>query len=141
MNGRPPGGPDEYRLSRPVRAGVVSSFACAFRGIVISFKSERNLKIHAAAAGLAIVVGLYVGISWVEWALVVFAIGFVLVWEAFNTAVERLADEVSGGRYSQPIRDVKDISAAAVLVSAVTALVIGILVLAVPLVRRVVEAF
>jgi diacylglycerol kinase len=115
----------------------IRSFGYAFEGIWAAVKTERNLKIHIVAAVLVIILGLYLGITEAKWCLIAFAIGFVLVSELFNTAVERLSDEVGEGKQSPSIKAVKDISAAAVLLSALTALVIGILVLFIPLVERI----
>ena len=118
---------------------LAKSFACAFRGIYVAFKSERNFRIHLAAMCLAVALGFYLGLSVLEWNLIIFAIGFVLSAELFNTALERLGDEVACGRLSQMIKNAKDVSAAAVLLSALTAFTIGVLILFVPLVRKVLE--
>jgi len=114
----------------------IMGFAYAFRGIYITFKSERNFKIHTVALCLAVALGLYLDLSILEWGLIIFAIGFVLVAELFNTAIERLGDEAADGKLNQKIRNVKDISAAAVLLSALTSLVIGIIVLFIPFIHR-----
>jgi len=111
------------------------SFVCAFRGIYLAFKTERNVKIHSLALVLAVALGFYLGLSVLEWCLIIFAIAFVLVAELLNTALERWCDEIAGGERSGAIRNAKDISAAAVLLSAVTALIIGVLVLFIPLVH------
>jgi diacylglycerol kinase len=115
---------------------LIKSFGYAFEGIWAAIKTERNLKIHLVAAVLVIILGLYLGITAAKWCLIVFAIGFVLVSELFNTAVERLGDAVSDEKQTPAIKAVKDISAAAVFLSALTALVVGILVLFVPLVSK-----
>ena len=49
-------------------------------------------------------VGIYLGLSEVEWALVIFAIGLVLMAEFLNTAVEKFGDKMSGGQYDVIIR-------------------------------------
>jgi diacylglycerol kinase len=116
---------------------LIRSFGYAFEGLWTAIKTERNIKIHLVAAVLAIILGLYLGLSSAKWCLVALAIGFVLVSELFNTAIERLGDEAGNGKQSPSIKAVKDISAAAVLISALTALVIGILVLFVPLIQRI----
>ncbi len=113
--------------------GFIKSFGYAFEGLLTAVKTECNFKIHLVAAVLVVILGLYLGLSDMQWCLVAFAIGFVLVSELFNTAVERLSDAVSDGKQFQSIKAVKDISAVAVLVSALTALVIGIFVLFIPL--------
>jgi undecaprenol kinase len=115
---------------------LVRSFAYAFAGIHAALKSEQNLRIHALGLAVAVLLGVYLGISPASWALVVFAIGAVLSAELFNTAIERLSDEVSGGKYSRVVKEAKDMSAAAVLLSAVAAAIIGVLVLVLPLLQR-----
>jgi diacylglycerol kinase len=115
---------------------LARSFACAFRGIYVTFKSERNFRLHIAALCLTVALGLYLGLSVLEWALIAFAIGFVLAAELFNTALERLGDEVACGKQNQTVRNAKDISAAAVLLSALTAFAIGLLILFIPFVRK-----
>jgi diacylglycerol kinase len=118
-----------------VKRSLVRSFACAFRGIYITLQSERSYRIHFIALAVAVALGLYLHLSVLEWALITFSIGFVLVAELFNTVVERLGDEVAGGKHHEMVRNIKDISAAAVLLSAITALIIGVLILFIPLVR------
>jgi diacylglycerol kinase len=115
---------------------LIKSFACALRGICVSAATERNYRIHLIAAVIAIALGIYLGLSAVEWCLLVFAIGFVLVAEALNTALERMLDEITHGEKTAGIRNAKDISAAAVLAAAITALIVGIIILIVPLVQR-----
>jgi len=117
---------------------LIKSFACAFRGVYITFKSERNFRIHILALCLAVALGIYLDLSLPEWGLVIFSIGVVLVAELFNTAIERLGDEAANGRQNQAVRNVKDVSAAAVLLSALTAFTIGILVLFIPLVQKII---
>lgn len=78
------------------------------------------------ATVIVIALGWWRGFSTVKWALCFFAIGFVWVSEAMNTALERLCDAVSE-EYHPLIRQAKDISAAAVLIAAVIALATGIL--------------
>lgn len=114
-------------------------FGYAFTGIRIAFKSERNFRIHIIAMCLAVALGLYLGLSLPEWGFVIFSIGFVLAAELFNTALEKLGDEVAPDKQNQMVRNAKDISAAAVLLSALTAFVIGVLFLLIPFIRRIFE--
>ena len=116
---------------------LIKSFGYAFEGIQAAIKTERNFQIHLVAAVLVIILGLYVGLPWAKWCLVAFAIGFVLVSELFNTSIERLSSEVADGKQNPAIKTVKDVSAAAVFFSALTALVIGILVLFIPLISKI----
>jgi diacylglycerol kinase len=116
--------------------GLIRGFGYALEGLWTAIKTERNIKIHLIAAVLVIILGLYLGLPSAKWCLIAFAIGFVLVSELFNTAIERLSSIVADGKQNLSVKAVKDISAAAVLISALTALVIGILVLFVPLIQR-----
>ena len=109
----------------------------ALNGIRAVFKSERNFKIHIVAMVIVILMGLYLEISSQTWGLVIFSIGFVLIAELFNTAVERLGDETANGKQRQRVKNAKDISAGAVLISALTALTIGVIFLLVPFVQRI----
>jgi diacylglycerol kinase len=115
---------------------LIQSFACAFRGIYIAMATERNFKIHIIAAVIAIALGIYLGLSAVSWCLIVLAISIVLMAECLNTALERLSDEVSGGKQSDVIRNAKDIAAGAVWLAAIAALIIGIVLLVIPLIHR-----
>ncbi|MEO0333150.1 MAG: diacylglycerol kinase family protein, partial [Bacteroidota bacterium] len=62
-----------------------------------------------------------------EWLIITLTIGFVFVTEILNTAIEDIADFVSPQRDDR-IKRIKDLGAAAVLLSAVTAVVIGIII-------------
>ncbi|MEQ8303475.1 MAG: diacylglycerol kinase family protein [Cyclobacteriaceae bacterium] len=105
----------------------LKSFTFAFAGLRALFFNEDNAWIHLGAAIASIVLGFYFQISAYEWMVVVFAIGFVFSMEIVNTAIERLADFATQ-EIDDRIKTIKDLSAAAVLVSAITALAIGLLV-------------
>lgn len=120
---------------------LIRSFRFAFQGIRVTFKTQPHFTLYVIAIIPIIAIGIYLGLETFEWGLVVFAIGFVLVAELFNTAIEYLGDEASNGRKSDLIRNTKDIAAAAVLLSAATALVIGILILFIPFVEKLIDVF
>lgn len=105
----------------------IKSFTYAFNGLRVLFREEHNARIHLFATVCVIVAGILLKLSPMEWAAVVFAIGLVFGGEIFNSAIEDLADVVCPER-DERIKKVKDLSAAAVLVAAITALVIGLLV-------------
>jgi diacylglycerol kinase len=119
----------------------LKSFTYAARGIWLTIKAERNFKIQIIALCLTVASGLYLGLSKTEWGLIVLSIGFVLTAELFNTALERLGSQVSDGKRSELIRNAKDISAGAVLLSALTALVIAVIILFIPFVQRIAGFF
>ncbi len=99
-------------------------FIYAFRGLRTAFLTQVNFKIHAAAAVVAVLLGIVLKINFSEWCALAFAAGFVLAAELFNTAIEFLCDRISA-EHDPVIGKVKDISAGAVLVAAITALTVG----------------
>lgn len=103
------------------------SFYFAFNGIRAAFLSERNLKIHLGFATFIILVSFIFKISLVEWALIVLCIGLVLTAELFNTAFEKLLDFIHPDT-NPKIGLIKDISAGAVLVMAIVALIVGMVI-------------
>ena len=103
------------------------SFAHAGRGLSIFIKTTHNAWIHTVIFILVIFLGFYFKISYFEWAMLVFVGGLVFVAEAFNTAIE-IDMDLTSPQYHPYARDTKDVAAGAVLISAFTALVIGILI-------------
>jgi len=112
----------KFSISRRIK-----SFSFAFKGILFAFKTQHNLRIHVLAVILVITAGFIFKINPVEWALIVFAIGMVLVSELFNTTVEYLVDFISPG-YSKKAGVIKDLAAGAVLIAAVISVIIGLIV-------------
>jgi diacylglycerol kinase (ATP) len=114
-----------------VRVGWLSararSFHFAFRGLARLF-AEPNVKIHAAAALAVVAVSTLARLSAAEWALMVFAIGLVFAAEAFNTALESLADAAVPTEHPL-VGAAKDVAAAAVLIASLTAAAVGVMVL------------
>lgn len=105
----------------------LKSFTYAFNGLRILLREEHNSRIHLFATVCVVVAGVIFRISSLEWVAVVFAIGLVFGGEIFNSAIEDLADVVCPER-DERIKKVKDLSAAAVLMSAFTALIIGLII-------------
>ncbi|HEY8501031.1 MAG TPA: diacylglycerol kinase family protein [Clostridia bacterium] len=106
---------------------LFDSFKYAAHGIKTAFTQERNFRVHCVTAVIVVITGILFGISLVKWALVFTAFGFVFVSELVNTAAETLVDMVTK-EYSKEAKRVKDLAAAAVLVSAASAVLIGIFV-------------
>ncbi|MDR2285781.1 MAG: diacylglycerol kinase family protein [Sphingobacterium sp.] len=105
----------------------IDSFKWAFNGFRVAFKGEVNLKIHLIAATIAIALGFLFDIDRYEWLAILLVIALVLSAEIFNTAIEHLADFVSIER-RPAIKKVKDLAAAAVLLHAIIAAIVGIIV-------------
>ncbi|SFE40983.1 diacylglycerol kinase family protein [Spirosoma endophyticum] len=107
---------------------VLRSFRFAGQGIIDLFRYENNAKVHLLLAILVVAAGAYLELSRTEWAIILTQIGLVWAAEAFNTAIEKLCDFVSPGLHPQ-IKAIKDISSGAVLILAITAVVIGLIIL------------
>lgn len=101
------------------------SFTYAGRGIWVFIKTTHNAWIHLAILALAIALGIYFHITVIEWMMLVLIGGFVLVSEAFNTAIE-IDIDLTSPEYHPYAKDTKDVAAGAVLISAITALIIGV---------------
>jgi diacylglycerol kinase len=120
----------EEHLDTPEEFSIVKrakSFTHAGRGILIFFRATHNAWIHLGALILVVVLGFYFRLTVTEWMMLVFASGLVFVSEAFNTAIE-IDIDLTSPEYHPYARDTKDIAAGAVLLSAVTATIIGVLI-------------
>lgn len=102
----------------------LKSFNYAFNGLKLFFIIEHNGRIHLFAAVLAIALSAYLQISAFEWIAIMSVISIVFVAEILNSSIEKLADFISPEVHPK-IKIVKDLAAAAVLIAAFLALVIG----------------
>ncbi len=102
----------------------IKSFIYALNGIKVAICSQHNLWIHIIATIVVVLFGILLSLNILEWCLVIFAIGFVIASEIFNTAIEFLVDHISP-EYNKKAGLIKDIAAGGVLISAFTAAIIG----------------
>jgi len=109
------------------RRGLGDSFYYAIRGINYAVATGRNMKIHVLATFLAIATGLILGISRLEWAIVVICIFMVLAAETVNSALEKTVDLVTEN-YHPLAKHAKNMAAGAVLLTAINAVVVGVLI-------------
>jgi diacylglycerol kinase (ATP) len=108
------------------------AFGHAFRGWYHVLQTQHNAWIHSAVATVVIVLGLWLGLPPRDWAVLVLAIAMVFTAEFINTAIEAVVDLASPMHH--PLAKVgKDVGAAAVLVAALSAILIGLLILGPPL--------
>lgn len=104
---------------------TIRSFKYAFAGIREAFQSERNMKIHLLLTILAIVLGIILKLSHIEWAVLVITIGLVLILEFINTSLEQIVDIVSPEK-QEKAKIAKDVAAAGVLIASIVAVLVGI---------------
>ena len=100
------------------------SFKYAFNGLKILIRDEHNARIHFVVFLLALILGILLSISAHEWIIIFLVSSMVFSMEIINSAIENLADLVSLDK-SEKIKKIKDLSAAAVLISAIVALIAG----------------
>lgn len=103
---------------------IVGPFRVAFEGIVHTFRTQRHMRIHLYVT-LVIVLGAMVMNLRLRYILMLmFIITFVLVAEMFNSAIEATVDLVSD-KYHPLAKFAKDISAGAVLITTIMAIIVG----------------
>ena len=106
---------------------LVKSFSYAVKGLIKTFKEEQNFKIHVFVAIVVILTGWCVGVNKYEWIILVLIIGLVMLMEIANSAVERITD-VLKPRMNNYVKEIKDITAAGVLVASVVAVIAGLII-------------
>lgn len=102
-------------------------FSYAIRGIIAVAKSEWNFKFHLIVMLLVIGSGLFLKISQMEWIAIVLVIGFVLVTEMINTAIEKIIDYIKPD-FHPSAGFIKDAAAGAVLISALVSIIVGLII-------------
>lgn len=109
--------------NRSLPMQVLLSFRFAFAGLRL-LALDRNMLVHVLAAAVTIGVGAWLKLSASEWALLVLTIVFVVCLEAVNSAIEYVVD-LASPEFNPLAAKAKDISAAAVLIAAFGAVVVG----------------
>ena len=104
-----------------------NAFLFALQGLQYAFAHERNFKIEIFCAVAVCIAGFVLGISLIEWLIVIINIGFVLSAELVNSAIENLCN-VTTKEINPAIKIIKDVAAAAVLLAAVTAFICALII-------------
>jgi diacylglycerol kinase len=97
------------------------SFAHAWRGIGIVFKTQPNARIQLFIFNIVVWVGLWLNISTIEWLILIMTSGFVIALETINTAFE-IDIDLTSPEYHPYAKDTKDVAAGAVLIATLVAL-------------------
>lgn len=100
-------------------------FACL--GLLEAFRLERNMKLHLIALIMVILFGIWFRIEAWEWVAALFCTALVISMEMVNTAIEKIMDHLHPDTHEQ-VRLIKNVSAGAVLFSAIISLIIGIII-------------
>ena len=106
---------------------LMTSFKYAIQGILSSFKTERNMKIHVFIMILVISAGIILKINKYEWIVCILCFAIVIGGELFNTAIETVVDIVMPYK-NEKAKLAKDVSAGAVLILAMGAAICGLII-------------
>lgn len=109
-----------------MKRSIIDSFNYAVSGIIVSIKTERNMLIHYIIAVGVLGFSLFFNFTRTEFLILLFAITLVLVLEMINTAIEKTIDMITK-EYHPYARIAKDISAGAVLIASINAIIVGYL--------------
>jgi diacylglycerol kinase len=119
--------PPDQQQQKSEWTKFIAGFGHAFRGLWYALRTQRNTRVHISFAILAILLGIVLHISPVEFAMVFVAITAVFIAEIFNTVFE-LCIDLASPDYHPLAKIAKDVAAGAVLLSAMLAVVIGLFV-------------
>ena len=108
------------------KKSFIDAFKFAFNGLALVFK-ERNFKRHLVSSALVIMTATYVNVTAMEWCILSLCMGLVLGFETLNTAIEKTVDRI-GTEQHELSGQIKDISAAAVLLVSIVSAVVGVLI-------------
>jgi diacylglycerol kinase (ATP) len=116
------------------------AFKHAFSGLTHVIKTQKNAWIHALATIVTIALAILLRLSLQKIAILILVMGLVWTAEIFNTSLEAIVDMISP--HKQPLAKIaKDTGAAAVLVSAITSIIIGVILLGPPLISELITLF
>lgn len=120
----------EPKLNEDKRFSIVArikSTTHAFRGVGIFIRTTHNAWVHIFFILLVIYLGFLLHISSLEWIAIIFAIGFVILAETINTAIE-IDINLTSPDYHPYARDTKDVAAGAVLITVAMAGLVGLII-------------
>jgi len=103
------------------------SFKHALDGVIYTLKTQPNFQVHLFFAIVATLAGFFFQLSRAEWAVIVFIIGLVLVAEMINTSIEAVVD-LHTEKFHDNAKIAKDVSAGMVLITAIMAVITGVLI-------------
>ncbi|MEM9265535.1 MAG: diacylglycerol kinase family protein [Cyanobacteria bacterium P01_F01_bin.13] len=124
----------ESKTAWQVAPNLLISFRYAWAGIAYAVRTQRNFRIHLAIALVAFTLGISLHIKAIEAAVVAITVSAVLVMELMNTALESVVDLTVGQTYHELAKIAKDCAAGAVLISAMSAVLVAAFIYLPPLI-------
>jgi undecaprenol kinase len=119
---------DSWQRKSGQAGSLLESFYHAFNGLALGFRRQRNVRIHTSLGLFVFALAFYLRVEPWQWTALIVAIGFVFFAEFVNTAIEHMVDIQANYRYHLSARYAKDTAAAAVLLAAITAAIVGAIV-------------
>ena len=124
------------RSSWKIAKDLPTSFFYAAKGLKYAFSTQRNFRIHLGFTLVAFVLGLFLGLNKSDLGIMALTATSVLVVELINTAIESVVDLAIGKRFHPLAQIAKDCAAGAVLVASISSLLIAVLLLFPPLLKK-----
>ena len=118
----------------------LTSLGNAWNGVIYLFRRERTARIELIVSIITVLIAWWLGITPLEWCVILLCIGGTITAEALNTAIEKMSD-FQTDEWNARIRDIKDVAAGGVLIIAFLSLIIGVVILGPKLLLRLGEAF
>ena len=115
-----------------------NTFKNARKGMRLTIKSERNIRIHLFTATLVLITAYCLHFSIVKFCILLMTIAMVISAEMFNSAIEFSLDAIFHNKFNRMVGMAKDIAAGAVMIVTISAVLIGVLLFAPPLIQLIV---
>jgi diacylglycerol kinase len=115
------------RFVRVKNKKLVNSFKYAICGLKSAYKREQNLKIHILIMILVVILGIILRISKIEWIICLILFALVISEELINTSIEAIVDIIMP-QINPKAKLAKDVAASAVLITAIFAVIIGLII-------------
>jgi diacylglycerol kinase len=115
-------------MKPPRTPSLLVSFGNAFNGLRYALQTQRNARIHLTVTVIVLGIGFWLGLSLMEWCLIILCIGMVWMAELSNTVLENVVDLLSPD-YHALAKIAKDVKAGVVVVASFSAVLVGVLIL------------
>ncbi|MBQ2870691.1 diacylglycerol kinase family protein [bacterium] len=113
-------------MSKYSHNNFLGSFSTARKGLRLALKSQKNFRYHSIAAIIVLILAVLLKFNYLELCILIFAIGFVMVAELFNSVIEFSLDAYYRNKYSTLVKMAKDMAAGGVLIATTTSILVGI---------------
>ena len=106
---------------------LLNSFKHAGRGLWYALSTQPNMQVHLILTIIVLGLSFYLRVSYLEFLIIIFTIGMVLIAEMVNTSIEAMTDLITI-KYSKHAKIAKDVSAGMVLITAIIAVIVALII-------------